>query len=110
MARTSIKPRNIADVICWRGAPEGTQTSFLALISQASEGRKGGAIFNVKQLVGKKPDNLQHVNLVVKIVDKIDKNTNKKVTGTMAKLQAAGIMTMIKKAVGNTTNFTVGHK
>jgi hypothetical protein len=50
--------------------------------------------------VGKKPDNLQHVNLVVKIVDKIDKNTNKKVTGTMAKLQAAGIMTMIKKVVG----------
>ena len=54
----------------------------------------------MKQLVGKKPDNLQHVHLVVKIVDKIDQNTNYKVTGTMAKLQAAGIMTMIKKVVG----------
>jgi hypothetical protein len=60
--------------------------------------------------VGKEPNNLQHVHLVVKIVDKIDKNTHSKVTGIRAKLQAAGIMTMIKKAVGNTTNFTVGHK
>jgi hypothetical protein len=63
----------------------------------------------MKQLVGKKPDNLQHVHLVVKIVDKIDQNTNYKVTGTMAKLQAAGIMTMINKVVGQKTTFKVGH-